>query len=361
MSTFFLVFIAGILLASYAFVLSFLVKKCHYPWETVWTIYTLVGLFIYPWFMAISFIPVQSVLAILTPDVLFRALAFGFLFGLGNSLFGFVVPIIGVSTASAINPSIVLSIGALAPLLLADATMLLTPKGFVILASVFVLLLSLTITYLASLRREREQKNSIHTFKTSSAGVSFRLGLIFCVVSGVFAAQQNIGFYLSKDINHLVGLQSVPSYAISYLAWALSMTGTTIASLSIAGLLLYRNRTASAFLNPQAYLNMHAKNEGVSLKVTNYARMRLFLMASLMGLCQTSAFILYGMGSDMLGKLGPSVGFAIFCGTSILTNQLIGFIQGDWNNTSKITKGMIYLSVFLIISSIITLTVNSLR
>jgi len=109
---------AGIFLASYAFILSYLVKKCHFPWENVWFIYTIVGLFLYPWAMALSFIPVADVLHLISVEVLYRAIGFGVLFGLGNTLFGFVVPIIGVSTASAINPSIVLSIGAITPILL---------------------------------------------------------------------------------------------------------------------------------------------------------------------------------------------------------------------------------------------------
>lgn len=157
MTAIFLVFIAGIFLASYAFILSFLVKKCNFPWENVWFIYTIVGLFIYPWSMALSFIPVSTILSLLCPEVLLRAIGFGMLFGLGNTLFGFVVPIIGVSTASAINPSIVLSIGAIAPLLLADPKTFLTQKGAIILVCVFALLCSLTITYLASLGERRSK------------------------------------------------------------------------------------------------------------------------------------------------------------------------------------------------------------
>jgi L-rhamnose-H+ transport protein len=361
MTAIFLVFIAGIFLASYAFILSFLVKKCNFPWENVWFIYTIAGLFIYPWSMALSFIPVGTILNLLSPEILLRAIGFGMLFGLGNTLFGFVVPIIGVSTASAINPSIVLSIGAIAPLLLADPKMFLTQKGGIILACVFTLLCSLTITYLASLRREKEQNLTPTTKPERKSSVSFQLGLIFCIVSGLFAAQQNIGFYLSKDINHIVELQAVPSYAISYLSWALSMTGTTIASLAIAGFMLYKNNTSLAFIAPQKHLDLRAKNGGLGLKTPRYAKTTLYLMASLMGLCQTSAFILYGMGSDILGNLGPSVGFAIFCGTSILTNQIIGFAQGDWNGTSKTTRRMIYTSVLLIIFTIATLAFNSLR
>ncbi len=355
------VFTAGILLASYAFILSFLVKKCHFPWENIWFIYTLVGLCIYPWVMALSFIPVETVLSLLSPSVLIRAIAFGFLFGLGNTLYGFVVPIIGVSTAAAINPSIVLSIGAIAPLALADPKMFLTIKGFSIAACVLVLLLSLVITYLASLRREGEQSLSQNQGKAISGQISFRLGLIFCVISGVFAAQQNIGFYLSKDINHLVEIQSVPTYAISYLAWALSMTGSTIASLTIAGFLLLRNKTSPVFLNLYEHLRLRGQRDGIKYDPPKNPKTTLYLMSALMGICQTSAFILYGMGSDLLGELGPSVGFAIFCGTAILTNQLIGFAQGDWNNTSNTTRRMIYLSIALIISSIIALGLNSLR
>jgi hypothetical protein len=352
MTAIFLVFIAGIFLASYAFILSYLVNKCKFPWENVWFIYTLVGLCLYPWAMALSFIPVDQVINLLSPEVLFRAIGFGFLFGLGNTLFGFVVPIIGVSTASAINPSIVLSIGAISPLLIADPGMFLTQKGFIILGCVAALLSSLTVTYLASLRREREQ-NLAHIATKGKLSISFRLGLILCIISGVFAAGQNIGFYLSKDINHLVEMQSVPSYAISYLAWALSMTGTTIASLSIAGYMLYKNSTALAFIATQKHHGLHSNG-------SSHSKTTLYLLASLMGLCQTSAFILYGMGSDILGELGPSVGFAIFCGTSIFTNQIIGFTQGDWNGTSKTTRRMVYLSILLILSSLIALAINSL-
>ena len=361
MTAFFLVFIAGIFLASYAFILSYLVKKCHFPWENVWFIYSIIGLFAYPWYMALSFIPVGDVINLLSIEVLVRAIGFGVLFGIGNTLFGFVVPIIGVSTASAINPSIVLSVGAIAPLLLADPRMFLTHKGIIILVCVATLLGSLTITYLASLRREREQINTPNIKPNLKTPVSFKLGLIFCIISGFFAAQQNIGFYLSKDINYLVELQGVSSYAISYLSWALSMTGTTIASLAIAGFMLYKNNTSLAFIAPQKHLDDCAKCEGLPLKAPRYAKITLYFMASLMGLCQTSAFILYGMGSDILGNLGPSVGFAIFCGTSILTNQMIGFAQGDWNGTSKTTRRMIYTSVLLIILSIATLAFNSIK
>lgn len=361
MTAFFLVFIAGIFLASYAFILSYLVKKCHFPWENVWFIYTIVGLFLYPWAMALSFIPVADVLHLISVEVLYRAIGFGVLFGLGNTLFGFVVPIIGVSTASAINPSIVLSIGAITPILLLNPRMLLTDKGGVILACVTTLLFSLVITYIASLRRDKEQNPVTNIRRVEKTPVSFRIGLIFCVISGIFAAQQNIGFYLSKDINHFVELQAVPSYAISYLAWALSMTGTTIASLSIAGFMLYKNKSSLAFIAPQKYLDKNTKGDVLMAIVPTHPKTMLYFMAALMGICQTSAFILYGMGSDILGDLGPSVGFAIFCGTSILTNQIIGFAQGDWNGATRATRAMIFSSITILIISIITLALNSLR
>lgn len=360
MTAIFLVFFAGILLATYALILSFLVKKCHYPWENIWFIYTVVGLFIYPWCMALTFIPVKTVLSLISAGVIFRAIVFGFLFGLGNTLFGFVVPIIGVSTASAINPSIVLSIGAIMPIVLTDISMFIEPQGILVLSCVFILLLSLVVTYLASLRREREQANFNSVNQSFKPPISFRLGLILCIFSGLFAAQQNIGFYLSNDIHGIVELQSVPSYANGYLVWALSMTGTTLASLSVSIFFLYKNKSILAFFQPQKYLDHNPLNRGNEVKLPKNPKATLIVMASLMGVCQTSAFILYGMGADFLGEIGPSVGFAIFCGTSILTNQIIGFIQGDWASTSNKTRSLICLSIFLIIFSIITLAFNSM-
>lgn len=344
------VFIAGVLLGIFPLLLKYLHKNLKFTWEVIWTIYSIVGFLIYPWAMVYLFFPLEIIPSVLGLTVTASVLFFGFIWGFGNSLFGFTIPIIGASTASVINTSIVLSIGTMTPIILGNRAVLSQWSGVLIIIGVLVMLSSLVAAYFAAVRKEREQNLSASAEFTSHSidKKKLKLGLFICMISGLFAAQLNIGFYLSNEIVENALAHHVSSNAANYLVWAISMTGAAVASLLISSFMLYKNKTTKAFLPTKTHRPSNAL-----VPANGFA---LYLISSLMGIIQLSAFLLYGVGSNNLGEFGVSVGFAIFSATAICVNQIVGFLQGDWENTSNKTKSIMYLAILLIIAGIIQLS-----
>jgi L-rhamnose-H+ transport protein len=55
-----------------------------------------------------------------------------------------------------------------------------------------------------------------------------------------------------------------------------------------------------------------------------------WLLAPLMGFMWISCTVMYGVGANLMGPLGPAVGWPVFMSTGVLIANGWGFFTGEW-------------------------------
>jgi hypothetical protein len=69
--------------------------------------------------------------------------------------------------------------------------------------------------------------------------------------------------------------------------------------------------------------------------------------------------LLYGMGLTNLGRLGPSVGFGLYIGMTVLFGNIIGWLIGEWRGASRGVIHGFVKGMALIIAGIIVIAIGA--
>jgi L-rhamnose-H+ transport protein len=176
--------------------------------------------------------------------------------------------------------------------------------------------LGLVFLAVAGKRREREQAAGAATSERSGFGV----GLVICILSGVFSSMLTFAFVFGdklQDLSHQAGASTAMS---GNGIWALAVSCGFLPNAAYCVYLLNKNHTWGVFLE---------KSGGAG-----YA-----MGAALMGLLWYSGLVVYGMGTDALGTLGKIVGWPEFMSIDIIAGILWGFFGGEWKGASRTALG----------------------
>jgi len=86
------------------------------------------------------------------------------------------------------------------------------------------------------------------------------------------------------------------------------------------------------------------------------------MAAAVMGIVWAGGIIVYGAGAVQLGRLGAYIGFPMMLIASILTGNVLGFVNGEWKNSGYTALRLMGGGVALLIAAILLLGVaNSLN
>jgi len=311
----------------------------HWKWENTWLVFSIVGIFFLPWFMAFRFVPhLAEVYQSVPTRVLVLAVMFGFLWGIAQVTYGLSLKAVGLAVAVAIVSGLACLSGALVPLLVLNPADLLRARGVFLLCSMPILFLGLRIYGVAGRSREKEQQTGNPT--EVSQGANFKTGLALCIFTGVFASCFNLGFAFSGDIIR----KSIESGAWAatggYGVWSLVLGAGFFPNLFYCLYRLLRNRTFTAFLQKDW--------------------LRETLLAVSMAVVWMSGLLLYGAGATLAGKYGTSVGFTLFVAMSVLSSTVLGVLTGEWKSTSARTRKLLATGVAQILISVVVLNLGGL-
>jgi L-rhamnose-H+ transport protein len=79
-----------------------------------------------------------------------------------------------------------------------------------------------------------------------------------------------------------------------------------------------------------------------------------------MGVCWYGSLLLYSKASQLIGALGPIIGWPIFMGITILVSNLWGWKHDEWKNCSVKAENTIKLGLAFLIIAIIVLGYGSI-
>jgi len=309
-----LVFAGGLLNGSFAAPMK---RLTAWRWENIWLVYAFTGLLILPWVIAVATVPhLGGVLQQASGSVLTKVALFGFAWGIGGLLFGQGIARVGLALGFAVILGITSSFGSLLPLAILHPEQLGTRQGLALIAGTLVMTLGLVFLAMAGKRREREQASAA----AASGRSGFGVGLVICILSGVFSSMLNFAFVFGEEMRQL-SLQAGASTAMSGNAiWALAVSCGCLPNVAYCVYLLNKNHTWGIFLE---------KSAGAG-----YA-----LGAALMGVLWYCGLVVYGMGTDALGALGRIVGWPEFMSVDIIAGILWGFFGGEWKGASRTALG----------------------
>ena len=326
----FLVLLGGVSTGCFPLPMKF-VK--NWKWENIWLFYSIVGLLALPWLAAFATVTdLFSVYRATSLHTLSLTMLFGFLWGVGNVLFGEAVAMVGVALTFAIVAGLCAGVGSLIPLILLKPDRLIAPSGMIIILGVFMTIAGVAILGAAGIRREKR-------LSQRAASGSVLLGISLCVASGVLGSMLNFSFAFGASIaDEAVRRGTVPSSG-SYAGWAIALLGGLVSNGGYAVVKLVRNRTWGRFHQP--------------------GTVQAYCLSALMGMLFCFGFLLYGKGATMLGSLGSVVGWPVFQATTIMISTATGAACGEWHGADR---SFLYLNIAglgVLVAAIVVVSVGN--
>lgn len=336
-SGFLIVLLAGVIQGSFMVPMAY-VK--HWAWENSWAVFSVLGMVVFNWMLATASIPsLLEIYAQSTSIDLLTPALFGLCWGVGAICFGLGVAAAGFALGYSIIMGITLSVGAFVPMLILNREAIFTPNGLLVVASLMVMIVGLIVFGKAGGRKESEQSEKSGAI-TKMSTLSFKAGLVICVLSGVFSSLINVGFALSQSLVESATASGAGSAWAGNAVWAILFSFGALANLGYCGYLFVRNDSFKAFRAPG-----FAKN---------------FILVAAMSLMWIGSFVLYGLGAGKMGQWGLVVGWGTFLALSVMVANLWGSAQGEWANTSTKTRRLMATGLGLLATAIVITSVSNL-
>ena len=308
-------------------------------WESWWLVHVTIAMIILPITWAFFVVPdLGTVLHNAFSDasmqnVVFMAMFFGFLWGIGGILFGVSVPYIGLSLTMGIVMGLAGSIGALIPLLqMENATS--TPQFPYVISGLAITLIGVAITAKAGIDKDKL------TSQASGEKSEIIKGITIAVACGILSALLNVGFVNAAPIATLAIEMGALDRNASLAAWVVVLIGAFIMNAGYAIFLLFKNKSWSNFKVPGSK--------------------KAFRWAILASIFWFGALGVYGQGAALIGPIGGVIGWPMLLGLSLIVSNFWAYRAGEWNGAKKPFNLLLIGLAVLIFASIILGYSNSI-
>jgi L-rhamnose-H+ transport protein len=308
----------------------------RWAWENNWLAFSLLSLVIFPWLIAFLSVPnLPLTFSRVVPEHLILAGLWGIAIYSGSLMFGISLAYIGMALSFALLVGSMSVVGVFLPILLYSPQTLTTSGGKFIIAGVITLLATLVLSLWAGRLKEQAQAGMNTTGIGDQVKKSALVGMVLAIAGGVLSGFLSLGMNMdwAGSIRHAaVQFGNASPSAASNAVLALILLGGSIPNVAYCLYLLKKNGTMERFRHPSS---------------THYA-----LMILVVGVMYSGSVALWGVAisESMLGKLGPSVGWALFIGSMVISSNLGGFATGEWKNAGK-------TSVLIMISSLVLMII----
>jgi L-rhamnose-H+ transport protein len=327
--------IAGVLLGGFlngSFVLP-MKRLTRWKWENTWLIYSVTGLILIPWAVALAVVPrLSDIFLSASPSTLVKVLVFGFGWGIGSVLFGLGVNRLGLAVGYGIILGLIAPIGTFLPLAILHPERLWTRQGLALMAGTLLVIIGIVFCAIAGRRRERETKILAPMIQSG-----FLVGLVICIMAGIFSPMLNFSFVFGEELRRQALALGASTSMAANAIWSLTLTSGFIANAGYCVYLLQKNRTWDRF--------------SMSNGPTSY-----WIGASLMGLICFGSFLAYGMGASTLGPLGGIVGWPLFMSMSLITSNVWGAVTGEWGGASRRSYTYSLVGIAFLIVAIVVIS-----
>ena len=317
------VLIGGILNGSFVAPMK---RMKGWEWENTWFVYSISGLLIIPWIAAFYAVPgLTGVLSAAPSAAIWKVILFGIGWGIGSVLFGLGVARLGLAVGYGLILGLIAPIGTFLPLAVLYPERLATRQGIALAIGTAIVLGGIVFCGAAAKIRE----NAAGGPRTKAEG--FGVGLIICILAGLFSPMLNFAFVFGKELQDLAAAAGAGPNGAGNAIWCLTLTAGCLMNAGYAAYLLSKNDRWKLFRGaPAAY----------------------WIWGSLMGLLCFGSFMVYGAGATALGSLGGIVGWPLFMSMALITSNSLGAMTGEWAGAPKKAWGYSMAGIGLLIVAI---------
>lgn len=281
----------------------------EWKWENNWFVWSLLALLIAPWI--VSYITIPNLFSVYQAEWKSTCLValFGLIWGLGAVMFGKGIHLLGLSLSLPIMQGLINSVGTIMPILLRAPEELLQPSGIKIMIGVAVMIMGIVLFSIAGKNKEKKAHSaSPHTL------TKFKKGLFICLLAGILGPMINFAFVYGVPLQEKAIALGASSLYAANSVWSIALS---------AGFVMNGLECIRLFRQEKSWRQYrYHLSSGV-------------LLAAFAGIIWYLSIMLYGMGGNMIGSMGASVGWAVMQSVGIIAGNIAGLLQGEWKMASK--------------------------
>ena len=284
----------------------------------------------------------------------------GVMWGVGGLTFGLSIRYLGIALGYAIALGFCTAFGTLMPPIFSGqmSSILHETSGQVILAGVGVCMVAIAVSGLAGYSKEHEISNEDRA-EAGERDFSFGKGLAVAIFAGIMSSCFAYGLAAGKPIAEIARVQLLAQHRLDL--WqnlpvlVVVLWGGFATNFLWSFFLIVKNRSLAQFagapgINPMG--TTEADDENMSRRLSRQTLVKNYILAALAGVIWYFQFFFYSMGQTKMGKYDFS-SWTLHMASIILFATLWGMALKEWRGTSRRTKGLVALGLFLLVSSTI--------
>lgn len=314
-------------------------------WENFWLFYSLFSLIIFPFGLAFSLLPhLAAAYESLTLNQIMLPLTLGACWGLAQLGAGICIRSLGMAVTGAVLNGIGAAVGTVLPLIWLHRESTLASSGLLILTGTALMMAGATFCGWSGYLREAEVRErnlgsgfgeeEIAMRQESIGRGAYLLTLAVAVLSGVLSALLNVSLaYGGAILQAAQAHGGQPAWA-PFAVWPIALLGGSLVNLAYSAYLLSKNRTWDKF-------------RGSSVKE--------FFNPVLAAFLWMAGIAIYSSGTTFLGRLGVSIGYAVYAISLILSGQFVGVVTGEWRLMKPRTYALFVLGIGFLVLAVLAI------
>ena len=345
-----------------------------WSWETFWLTGGVFSWIIAPWFLGTLLTnDLTTVLSETPARTLFWTYFFGVLWGTGGLTFGLTMRYLGMSLGMAVALGYTAAFGTLVPPLVQGelfTKVLPTTSGQIILFGVLVCLAGIAVAGLAGMSKEREMSEEAK--RAAIKEFDFKKGMLVATFSGVMSACFSYGLAAGDPIKELTLQHGTATLWQGLPVLVVVLLGGFTTNFLWCAYLHWRNKSAHQYLSPFIRSeSLAGRGDEPILETTTDApgeevaaaadlgggngsnRVPLgwnYLFCAIAGVTWYFQFFFYTMGETQMGRFKFS-SWTLHMASIMIFSTLWGIALKEWNGTSRRTKGLVALTLAVLIGS----------
>jgi L-rhamnose-H+ transport protein len=341
----------------------------RWSWEIYWIIQGIAAWIVAPMVLALLLVPHLFAILHAAPSAsIYYACFWGVMWGVGGLTFGLSIRYLGIALGYAIALGFCTAFGTLMPPIFSGqmSSILHETSGQVILAGVSVCMLAIAVSGLAGYSKEHE----ISAEDRAEAGerdFSFAKGLAVAIFAGIMSSCFAYGLAAGKPIAEIGRVQLLAEHRLDL--WqnlpvlVIVLWGGFLTNFLWSLFLIIRNHSFDQFagapgINPMGAVEVTtAKSLGAEAallepasRLTGPTLAKNYVLAALAGVIWYFQFFFYSMGQTKMGKYDFS-SWTLHMASIIIFATLWGMALKEWKGTSRRTKALVALGLFLLVGS----------
>jgi L-rhamnose-H+ transport protein len=333
----------------------------RWSWEIFWIIQGIAAWLIAPMTLALLLVPnLFRVLHAAPPASMGYACFWGGMWGIGGLTFGLSIRYLGIALGYAIALGFCTAFGTLMPPIFSGqmSSILHEASGQVILAGVGVCMVAIAVSGLAGYSKEHEISREDRA-EAGERDFSFGKGLAVAIFAGIMSSCFAYGLAAGKPIAEIARVELLAQHRLDL--WQnlpvliVVLWGGFVTNFLWSLVLIVKNRSFAQFggapgINPMAATTTEQDEVDLTRRLTGQTLVKNYILAALAGVIWYFQFFFYSMGQTKMGKYDFS-SWTLHMASIIIFATLWGVVLHEWKGTSRRTKGLVTLGLFLLVGS----------